>query len=177
MKWFFTVFFSFTFIFLTIFGVNCFYGYLFPIRYTEEVQLSAETFDVDQSVIYSVINVESGFNKNAVSIKGAQGLMQIMPSTAQELALELKIEDYDLKNPEDNIFLGSYYLSKLNERFDNLDTALAAYNAGPTNVSNWLKDERYSDDGKTLKEIPFAETKNYLEKFYTNYKYYSKKVI
>ncbi len=176
MKWFFAIFFSFSFIFLAIFGINCFYGYIFPIKFQEEISESASVFNLDQAIIYSIINVESRFDKNATSSKGAKGLMQILPSTAKYLSEELEIDSFDLTDPKDNINLGSFYLSELLNRFENLETALAAYNAGPTNVANWLKDKRYSEDGKTLKDIPFSETKNYVNKFKTNFNYYSKKI-
>jgi len=176
MKWFFAIFFSFSVGFLLIFGTNCFYGYIFPIKYTEQISQACETFDVDRAVVFSVINVESHFNKDAISPKGAVGLMQILPSTAEEIREELGFESFDLKNPTDNIFMGTYYISKLQKRFEDQTTALASYNAGPTVVSNWLKDERYSKDGKQLEKIPFAETKNYIEKYKENLRYYSKKV-
>ena len=102
--------------------------------------------------------------------------MQVMPSTASELATALNLSEFDLASPQDNITFGTYYISELSKKFENLETALAAFNAGPTNVSGWLKNSDYSDDGKTLKEIPFAETKNYLEKFRQNYNYYKTKI-
>ena len=176
MKWFFSIFFSFSVIFLLIFGNFCFYGYVFPMKYQEQISQACDTFDVDEAVVYSVINVESHFKKDVVSSKGAVGLMQILPSTAEQIKTELGYEDFDLKNPTDNIFMGTYYISKLQKRFKNETTALASYNAGPTAVSNWLGDERYSQDGVSLKKIPYAETRNYVEKFKENYKYYSKKV-
>jgi len=176
MKWFFAIFFSVSFVFLTIFGINCVYGYFFPIRYKEEVSNASTSFDVDEAIIYSVINIESHFNKSAKSQKGAIGLMQIMPSTAEELSKEVGLSTYDLNNPEDNILIGTYYIYQLSEKFDNLETALCAYNAGPTNVKAWLKDETKSEDGRTLKNIPFEETRNYIEKFRKNIKYYSSKV-
>lgn len=175
MKWFFSLFFSASFIFLAVFGMNCVYGYLFPMKYREEIINACEIFDVDEALVFSVINVESRFDQNAVSHRGAVGLMQIMPSTAEWLAGELNIDQYDLKKPEDNIIFGVYYLSELCQRFEKLETALAAYNAGPTNVSNWLKKEEYSSDGTTLKQIPFEETRNYIQKFQKNYRYYKKK--
>lgn len=176
MKGFFAIFLSFLCIFLAFFGLNCAYNYIFPLKYQQEVKLASEAFDVDEAVVFSVINIESHFKPDAVSPKGAVGLMQVMPSTAQSLATSLEHENFDLKKPEDNILLGTYYISRMCERFDDMHTALAAYNAGPTNVSNWLKNSQYSDDGKTLKKIPFKETRNYIEKFKKNYKYYSKRV-
>ncbi len=175
MKCFFSIFFVFSFIFLSIFGINCFYGYLFPIKYAEEVALASETYDVEKAVIFSVINIESHFNKNIVSPKGARGLMQVMPTTASAVADEIGMGDFDLTHPEDNILIGTAYLASMIERFENLELALCAYNAGPTNVANWLKNEDYSKDGVTLEKIPFEETRNYVSKFNKNYRYYSTK--
>lgn len=177
MKWFFAIFFSFSAVFLSIFGINCIYGNLFPTKYNEEISSSCEEFYVDKAVIFSLINIESHFNKNALSSKGAVGLMQIMPSTADSLAEELNLSGYDLYDEDDNIKIGAYYVSKLLNRFSNLHVALCAYNAGPTTVSGWLKNEDYSNDGKTLKNIPYAETKNYILKFEKNFKYYKSKSV
>lgn len=172
MKWFFAAFLSVCVVFLAVFGVRCVYGSLFPIKYQDEIAAASEEYGVEQAVIYSVINIESHFNKNAVSSKGAVGLMQVLPSTAQEVAGQ----DVDLTLPAQNIAAGTKYISKLIIKFDDLNTALCAYNAGPTNVAAWLKNPEYSDDGKTLKRIPFAETSGYIQKFQKNYKYYKSKV-
>lgn len=176
MKWFFAIFLTFSFLFLSIFGVNCIYNYLFPMKYKEEVFSSCEFCDIDKAVVFSVINIESHFNKNCVSSKGAVGLMQIMPSTAEEVAKQLNLDSFDLTEPKDNILIGTYYLSVLIKRFENLETALCAYNAGPTNVKLWLLDKDKSDDGKILKEIPFEETKGYIQKFRQNFRYYKTKI-
>lgn len=175
MKCFFSIFFTFFFIFLSIFGTNCFYGYLFPIKYADEVEFASETFDIEKAIIFSVINVESHFKKDIISSKGARGLMQVMPSTASMVANEIGMEHFDLGNAEDNILIGTAYLASMIERFENLEVALCAYNAGPTNVMNWLKNESYSKDGSNLDEIPFEETANYISKFNKNYKYYASK--
>lgn len=142
----------------------------------EEVSIACEQYEIEKPIIFSLINIESGFNKNAVSNKGAIGLMQILPSTAEEISQKIAIKSFDLKNEKDNILFGTFYFSQMMERFDDLTLALCAYNAGPTNVSNWLKSEKYSPDGKILTDIPFLETRGYVEKFYKNYKYYSKKI-
>lgn len=162
-------------IFLCVFAVNCFYGTLFPIKYKQEIDVACESFSVDRAVVFAVINVESGFRKNAKSNKGAQGLMQILPSTAKELSKKCGIQDFDLFDEKDNITLGTFYLSTLIKRFDDLTTALCAYNAGPSKVETWLKNKEYSSDGKTIKKIPFPETEKYIKKIYKNIKYYSKK--
>jgi len=172
MKWFISMFCVVSFVFLGVFGANCFYGYIFPIKYQEEIFSASKEFGVEETIIYSIINTESHFEKDAKSSKGAVGLMQLMPSTAVELAGK----DCDFKEVGTNINLGTKYISQLISRFEILETAVAAYNAGPTNVKNWLSDNRYSDDGKILKKIPFEETKGYVEKFQKNYRYYKIKL-
>ncbi len=146
------------------------------MKYQEEISYASQTYGVDEVVIYAVINTESRFNKDAISSKGAVGLMQVLPSTAEELAVACGLDEFDLQNPSDNIIIGTYYISKLYERFEDLETALCAYNAGPTNVKNWLENEEYSDDGVTLKYIPFEETRGYIQKIQKNLKYYTKKL-
>ncbi len=146
------------------------------MKYSAEISSACERFSVDKALVYSVINIESHFKKDALSKKGAVGLMQVMPSTADELAVQLKLSEFDLKEPADNITLGVYYIKQLCKKFDDVETALCAYNAGPANVNAWLKDETKSKDGKTLQNIPFSETKNYIEKFRKNFKYYSHKL-
>lgn len=173
VKVFFSVFFSIVFVFLAVFAANCVYGHIFPIKYQDEIASASIKYHVDEAIIYSIINTESHFRKDAVSAKGAVGLMQILPTTAQEIA---KQEDFDLKIPKDNINLGTCYFAQLLSRFEVLETALCAYNAGPTNVNKWLADKEMSQDGKNLKKIPFAETRGYVEKFRKNLKYYSSKI-
>jgi len=162
-------------VFLFAFGLNCFYGVMFPIRYQEEVSEVSRMFGIDEAVVYSIINIESGFDKDAVSAKGAIGLMQVMPTTAQEVAGKIGLKKFELKEASDNILLGTKYFVLLMERFGEIETALAGYNAGPSNVSNWLKRSEYSDDGIKLKKIPFSETEKYIKKFNRSYKYYSKR--
>ncbi len=174
MKYFLPIFFSFSFIFLFMFGISCFYGIIFPLKYNEEIAVASENFEVDPVLVASVIKCESGFQSDVVSNKGAVGLMQILPSTAEYLAKKLNYGDYDLKNPADNINLGSFYLSLLLEDFCDEELALCAYNAGPQKVKNWLSDTKYSSNGK-LTKIPYKETEEYLKKCEQAKKYYNTK--
>lgn len=91
--------------------------------------------DLRDAVIYQ----ESRGNARAVSPKGATGLMQIMPETGREIAKELGIKKYDLKDPETNKRFGEYYLDKMLKIFKDPKLALAGYNAGPGNVRKWMK--------------------------------------
>jgi soluble lytic murein transglycosylase len=138
-------------------------------RYSEE-------YDVDPYLVAAIIYVESGHRETAVSPKGALGLMQIMPATAEWIAQKLG-EPYDLNNvtePYTNIRYGCWYLNFLFERFTPVDTVLAAYNAGHNAVRGWLNDPSYSDDGVTLKRIPYPETEHYVEKVDRAYEKYKK---
>jgi len=95
-------------------------------------------YDVPPETILAVIRIESTFDADAISGAGAVGLMQILPSTAAELARELSLDwsgEADLHDPATNIALGTYYLTKLLGRFNDLTQALAAYNEGPTRVA------------------------------------------
>lgn len=159
------------------FCLHCFYCYYYPMKYQQDIENYAKEFDVEGALIASVSNAESSFNENAVSFKGAVGLMQLMPSTAQWLAEKLKIsfDEEKLLEPQYNLRLGSYYLSYLINYFGNEKVAICAYNAGPNCVKNWLNDKTYSEDGKTLTKIPYTETQNYLNRVYKNYYYYSRK--
>ena len=142
-----------------------------PEEYVPFVEQYADEFGVPVDLVYAVIKTESGFDSSAVSRKGAIGLMQMMPATFEWLTDDILREYLGigmLYDPETNIKYGTYYLSRLYNRFGDWDTALAAYNGGEGNVSEWLKDKKYSDDGIRLKtdKIPdeFSETKNYVKK-------------
>ena len=142
-----------------------------PEEYAPYVEQYAAEYGVPTDLVWAVIKTESGFDSSAVSSKGAVGLMQMMPATFEWLTEDI-LRDYHgvgmLYDPETNIKYGTYYLSRLYNRFSDWDTALAAYNGGEGNVSEWLKDKNYSDDGIKLKtdKIPdeFSETKNYVKK-------------
>ncbi len=146
--------------------------YVYPLGYKEYVTEYCKEYKVNLALAFSVIKVESGFNKNAKSEKGALGLMQITPDTGEYLARLLNTEEYDLLEEKCNIKFGCFYLSYLTERFYNIETAVVAYNAGEGNVRRWLNDKQYSKDGKTLDYIPFKESREYLEKIkqtFSNY--------
>lgn len=123
-----------------------------------------------KSLVDSVIKHESSGNIAAVSPKGARGLMQLMPGTARDMAAELGLPFSEARlttDAEYNKRLGSAYLNKMLDRYDGHQAlALAAYNAGPGRVDEWLKshgDPRKGEigTGAWVQKIPFAETRNY----------------
>src|SRR5580700_1763115 len=118
----------------------------------EVVNTASATFHLDPDLVNSVIHAESGFNAHAVSPKGARGLMQLMPGTANQLGVN------DAFDPEANVTGGSRYLRELLERYNfDLVKALAAYNAGPERV------EQYQG------VPPFRETRAYVAKIVHEY--------
>ena len=149
-----------------------------PIKYQSEIITIGKTYNLQPELIASIINTESGYNPKAESYKGALGLMQIKLDTANYLNsiynLGQDIKADDLFNPTTNITYGCIYLRYLINKFKDIETSLAAYNAGETNIIKWLKNKEYSDDGVTLKVIPFKETSNYVIKIKNNLKFYKK---
>lgn len=159
------------------FCLHCFYSYFYPMKFSEQISDYAQQFEIDGALIASVANAESGFNETAKSSKGAIGVMQLMPSTAKWVAERMgeQFQEEKLFDGEYSLKLGSFYLSYLIKSFDDEKLGLCAYNAGPTCVRSWLANSKYSQDGKTLSVIPFTETRQYIDKVYKNYNYYSKR--
>lgn len=103
-----------------------------PVDLNEVVNAASGTYRLDPDLVNSVIRAESGFNVHAVSPKGAQGLMQLMPKTASDLGVQNAFD------PQANVEGGTRYLRELLERYDfDLVKALAAYNAGPQRVEQY----------------------------------------
>ncbi len=149
---------------------------LYPCHYGDFVEIYARENNLSEDFVYAVIECESGFNKDAVSYADAKGLMQLTPDTFHWLQTKKgeKLSEEMLFDPETNIKYGCYFYGILIKTYGNEKTAIAAYHAGMGNVSKWLKNEEYSRDGKALDEIPFNNTKKYVEKVTKTKNIYSK---
>ena len=173
---------SYFLILLSLFAISfssykLFMVYLHPIKYEDEIIFYANEYTLSPKIIASVINVESGFDKNAKSNKDAIGLMQIKLNTANylnQINNEEFITEKDLFTPTINIKYGCMYLQYLFNKFKDTNTVFAAYNAGETRVKTWLNNKDYSSDKITLNYIPYKETRNYVKKVNNNIKYYKK---
>lgn len=140
---------------------------LYPTQYSEFVETYCEEYNLEKSFVYAVIKCESDFDKNAVSSVNAKGLMQLMPDTFDWLKMRLhesELSDEMMFDPETSIRYGCYLYRYLIDDFGDEAVAVAAYHAGLGNVAKWLKNDEYSEDGKTLKKIPFPSTAQYVEK-------------
>ena len=161
---------------LLIIGMVISIYYMHPRTYSNLVEQYAKEFNLDKNLIYAIIKVESNFNTNAISRRGAKGLMQIMDNTGAWGAEHVASSQYShdkLFVPEINLKIGCWYIGKLLHQYNgNVDMALAAYNAGSGNVAKWRSDSKYSLDGQKLHTIPFKETKNYIKKVNWHYKLY-----
>lgn len=155
---------------------------LYPRPYLQEVTNAAETFGVNEDVLFGLIRTESYFDKTISSRAGATGLAQLMDDTANDIARKLKIKEFDLKDAQTNVNFGAYYLNNLTERLNNsVLMALFAYNAGPTRVRRWQKAANDLPVDLFLETIPFFETRDYGRKVLSaaslyGYLYYDKTV-
>ncbi len=150
----------------------------YPIGYKNIIVEYSNKYSIDPYLVATIINIESKYDKNAISKKEAKGLMQIGPQTGKWASEVLEIDNYNedmLFDPETNIRIGTWYLDTLFKEFDgDLELVLAAYNAGSGNVKKWINDERYNSDGQGLTTIPFKETEDYIIKVKSTYKIYSR---
>ncbi|MGF7186213.1 soluble lytic murein transglycosylase [Desulfitispora alkaliphila] len=163
---------------LSITKANIVVSYFYPYHYSELVDEWSHQHEIDPMLTLAVIRAESKFNKEARSPKGALGLMQIMPDTGnwidEQLAVNgVELKQSDLLDPELNIKLGTWYLARLKQQFgNNFNVTLAAYNAGPGNVTRWITEGIWDGTLTNLDDIPFGETRNYLIRVNRNFYVY-----
>ncbi len=151
---------------------------IYPKTYKEVVSVYHEQYNVDENLIFAVIKVESNFDPNTVSTKGAIGLMQLMPETAKDIAIKNGINldeeniELELCKVNKNINIGSKYLSILLQRYNSVELALAAYNAGIGTVDGWIEKGIIKEDGSDIENIPYKETNQYVRKILRDFKIY-----
>lgn len=132
---------------------------MYPLRYEETIRQASRENGLDPSFVAGVIHTESRFRPDAESHRGAYGLMQIIPDTA-EFAQQRSGIRGDFRDPHTNIRLGTWYLGYLEERYRGDERLmLAAYNSGEGTVDGWISDEGFD----IAKDIPFQETKEYVD--------------
>jgi soluble lytic murein transglycosylase len=130
----------------------------YPLRYSTIVRAHAHNYDLNPALLAAVIDEESKFRADAKSSAGAVGLMQLLPATAQGIAIHTggsKFVTSDLYDPEINVRYGAWYLHHLLLKYGDERVALAAYNAGQQNVDTWRAEG---------KGVQFPETRAYVDK-------------
>jgi len=156
---------------------------MYPIRFETDIVKHAETYEVDPYLIASIIRVESNYRLDKRSPKGAIGLMQLMPPTAEWIAKQEGDEDAldRLDEADANIRFGAWYIRSLRLQFvpegtaksDEIARIAAAYNAGPGNVERWLTEGAWSGTFADLGQIPFGETRHYVHRVHYYYQKYA----
>ncbi|GAB6181169.1 lytic transglycosylase domain-containing protein [Desulfotomaculum defluvii] len=148
----------------------------YPFEHQELIYHYTTVNHLDPLMVAAIIKTESNFNPQATSPKGARGLMQIMPNTANWISQQMgtgSLQPEKLFNPETSIRLGTWYLSDLFTEFKGDPVlVIAAYNAGRGNVSKWLNEQHWTGERKTIDQIPFMETRQYIRRVLWNQKVY-----
>jgi len=149
---------------------------MFPIPYWEKVVEKGAEEEIDPMLIMSIMRQESGFNHEISSQANARGLLQIIPTTGENISKALKIKNYSvdmLYDPSTNIAMGTFYLSYLLDYMKNdIVDAVASYNAGKESVKKWQKRFSTKDKIEFIEEIPYPETRGYVKKVLRNYGIY-----
>lgn len=141
------------------------YQLFYPQYYQSIVTKNSKDYQIEEYLLYALIRSESYFDSTVVSSAGAIGLSQLMESTANDCARKLKLENVDLRNPEQNVLLGSFYLRELINRLDgNVLNSIISYNTGITRVRNWAKQYSNLSADLFIEVLPIRESREYAKK-------------
>lgn len=142
--------------------------YIYPFHYRAMVEEYSHRYQVDEYLVVAMMKTESKFRPEAESRTGATGLLQLMPETAGWIAEQLEDDGYaveQMKEPEQNIRYGAWYLRSLQEEFQGNEVLmLAAYNAGRGNVLEWMEKNGWDYSFADANAIPYQETREYVKR-------------
>ncbi|MBN1962306.1 MAG: transglycosylase SLT domain-containing protein [Deltaproteobacteria bacterium] len=154
-----------------------YFHFAYPFAHETIVAASALEQNISPFIILSVMRQESGYNSRARSVANANGLMQIIPPTAEKIASALNMENYHddlLLDPTINVRFGAWYLAELLKKFSqNAVLAISSYNAGPIAVEQWVNNNHLRLIDEFVEEIPFLQTRNYVKRVISNLAVYS----
>jgi soluble lytic murein transglycosylase len=149
---------------------------LFPLPYRTDLLQCAHEREIDPYLLAGLIRQESEFNPQAVSPAKAYGLTQVRPATGRQYAREAGVQRFTtraLYQPAVNLKIGGSILrGMLNHNNGNLEQTLAAYNAGPARVAEWLTWNTYREPAEFVESIPFTETRDYVQAVLRNAEMY-----
>lgn len=150
----------------------------YPIKFEKYVEKYSQEYDLDPHFVYAVIRTESDFTETATSSIGARGLMQVTEETFDWIKNRLKDKDstFDsMYEAEKAVQYGAYLLSYLKQTLGSEQNVLCGYHAGVNRAKGWLSDEEISKNGEIIYEnIPYPDTKQYVNKVMTTYQMYKK---
>ncbi|MBW4473525.1 MAG: transglycosylase SLT domain-containing protein [Stenomitos rutilans HA7619-LM2] len=143
---------------------------LYPFPFLEPIETWSQERQLNPLLVTALIRQESRFMPGIRSSVGATGLMQVMPDTGAWIAKQIKLKQYQLNDPDDNIKLGTWYLDYTHQEYGgNSMLAVASYNAGPGAVGGWLAKAGQQDPDVFVEKIPYDETKGYVKSVFENY--------
>jgi soluble lytic murein transglycosylase len=153
-----------------------FWEYLFPLPYRAELTADSQAYNLDPYAVAGLIRQESEFNPGAVSSANADGLMQVEPGTARDMARAagiLRFAPNMLFQPATNLKIGTaVFRSMLDQNGGSLERTLAAYNAGPRHAADWWSWNNYREPAEFVESIPFTETRDYVQAVIRNSEMY-----
>lgn len=142
----------------------------YPFPFLKEIETWSQQRQLNPLLVTALIRQESRFEPKIRSVVGATGLMQMMPGTGKWVAERTNLKQYNVENPNDNIHLGTWFLDYTHQQYHNNSLlAVASYNAGPGNVSKWLRQLGKRDPDEFVEAIPFEETRGYVRQVFGNY--------
>ncbi len=146
---------------------------VYPVIFYDDIKNFAEEAGNNPPLMLALTREESYFDPLAQSIAGASGLMQLMPSTANEINRKFNLGmliPSSLFNPYQNIKIGNYYYEFLRNNLEGHDiSSVAAYNGGIGSLQRWKTSLTYNDTDEFVEQIPYPETKNYVKKVFASY--------
>ncbi|UTC65028.1 transglycosylase SLT domain-containing protein [Treponema sp. OMZ 788] len=135
---------------------------IYPRPWLDSVKRYSAEYNLPEYLLYALLRSESYFKSEVISHAGAIGLAQLMKPTAADIARRLKIDSYDLNNPDTNIRFGAFYLSEMIRRNGGkIMHALFSYNAGPNAVKRWVRQAGDLPTDLFLESLAYAETRGY----------------
>ncbi|MFH4354080.1 MAG: transglycosylase SLT domain-containing protein [Neisseriaceae bacterium] len=144
----------------------------FPTPYKDLIDNYAKLYSIESSRVLGLIRQESRFMRTALSNRGAMGLMQLLPASAQRIAQQIGLEGADLSDIGTNLNLGIWYLADLYRQFSSEPVVISAYNAGPSRARKWRQPGL--EGAIYVETIPFNETREYVKRVMKNTFYYSR---
>ena len=146
---------------------------LYPVPFRESLMKHAASRGMDPRFVLSIARQESRFQIEAKSVAAARGMMQFIPATANEIAAQLNMTNFeqdDLYNADTAILFGSQYLANLFKQFPDQPQAVAgSYNGGADNLARWIARSRANEADRYVPEIGFTQTKDYVYKVLANF--------